>query len=268
MSDDLLPLQPEPEPAGFDVVLRGYDRRQVEEYIERVEIALIDADRQHTADSQAVLDLQHQLAALDARLAEAERRAKGQPDPASLVGERLLTMLQLAEQEAEEIIEKAREVALRSTAEHTADLERREQAAVAATAEAEQLRLQAQQDADAVRTRAQQDAAELRARAEEDAQAVAADAQRQGDEIVGKAQEQARSVHAQADEQARSRVEAAESEATQLREQARHDAQLLIDEARQEVAELQHQRDTIAGHLQSLRETLAAATAPPAQPTD
>ena len=37
---DVAPQQEAVESTGFDVVLRGYDRRQVDDYLDRVEIAL------------------------------------------------------------------------------------------------------------------------------------------------------------------------------------------------------------------------------------
>ena len=43
MEDDLLPMH-EDEPAGdFDIVLRGYDRRQVNDHLARFEAALGEA---------------------------------------------------------------------------------------------------------------------------------------------------------------------------------------------------------------------------------
>jgi hypothetical protein len=80
--DELLPLHDQPEASGFDVVLRGYDRRQVEDYIERVEVALAEADHRHAEDGERLAALEHEVAAVHVRLEDAEQRAAGLPDPA------------------------------------------------------------------------------------------------------------------------------------------------------------------------------------------
>src|SRR5438067_9239872 len=103
MSDEhLLPLSDEEDAGGFDTVLRGYDKRQVEDYVERVEIALGDADRQHAEDGQRLASLQQEIAALHERLTEAEQRAAGLPEASSRVAARAAEMLRLAEEECEQ----------------------------------------------------------------------------------------------------------------------------------------------------------------------
>lgn len=250
MSDqpgDLLPLQDEQESGGFDVVLRGYDRRQVEDYVERVEAVLAAADRKHADDEQRLQALETQVLGLQSQLTETERRAAGRPEPASLVGERIATMLRLAEEEAEQIVDRAREQASRTMAERTEELDRREAAIATAATEADQVRLEAQQDAQGVRSRAQ-----------EEAQALLADARRQADELTAQVREQAEAKRRQAEE-----------DVSLLHDAARAESAAMTQEARRQVEELSLQRDTIAAQLQALRETLSAAvgplgTAPPA----
>ena len=58
MSDEVtgpdLVRMDEPDGGDFDVVLRGYDRRQVLDYIARVDLALSDADRMHQEDGERI----------------------------------------------------------------------------------------------------------------------------------------------------------------------------------------------------------------------
>jgi len=228
------------ETSGFDVVLRGYDRRQVEDYIHRVELVLADADRLHLEDGERMHALEEELTTVRLALGDAERRASGFPDPASLVGERLATMLRLAEEEAEEIVADAREKAARSTAERNAELERREKEIATSGEEADRTRLEAQNDAAALREKAQQEA----------------------DELLKRAKGQADEVLASAQEEADRRRSMAEEDITILYDEARAREQELLAEAEGKVEALAHQRDTIAAQLEDLRKTLAAAMKP------
>ena len=77
-----MPLQTEPEPTGFDKVLRGYDPRQVDEYLDRVDAALTEADSRHAADGERLAALEADLEGLRARLQTAEhgpRAARSRP---------------------------------------------------------------------------------------------------------------------------------------------------------------------------------------------
>jgi cell division septum initiation protein DivIVA len=295
MNDDLLPPHDEADATGFDIVFRGYDRRQVEDYIERVEIALTDADRLHQQDVVALEQARRQLAETEAKLIEAERRAAGQPEPSSLVGERLLSMLKLAEQEADEIVEQGHQRAAANTADLQASLERRETEVVEAHAAAEQARLDAQRDADAVRAkahqdaealwakaqqevealwakateetndftaRAEQEAAALRAATEQEAHDVEADARRQAADLVGNAQDDAERVRSEAAAQADAILRSAEQDAIRLDLQAKEHAAELVSQARRQVEDLQAQHDTITAQLEALRRSVRETTDP------
>src|SRR6476661_2869825 len=98
--DSLVPLSDDEQPSGFDVVLRGYDRRQVDDYLDRVEAALNDADARHAEDAQRLTALESQVVDMHERLADAERRAEGRPEPVPVVGDRIAAMLRLADEEA------------------------------------------------------------------------------------------------------------------------------------------------------------------------
>jgi DivIVA domain-containing protein len=86
--DQLVPLADSGEASGFDVVLRGYDRRQVDDYLDRVEAALNDADARHAEDAQRLAALEGRVTDLDAQREDAERRAAGLPTRSLVTGAR------------------------------------------------------------------------------------------------------------------------------------------------------------------------------------
>src|SRR3954463_11957574 len=136
--DQLVPLShDDDQPSGFDVVLRGYDRRQVDDYLDRVEAALNDADARHADDAGRLAALESQVTDMHERLADAERRAAGRPEPAPVAGDRIAAMLRLADEEAaairagavdeaERIIAEGQVQAGQESAKRTAELDRRE----------------------------------------------------------------------------------------------------------------------------------------------
>jgi len=240
MDNDLVPLHDEQEPSGFDVVLRGYDRRQVEDYVERVDLALAAADRQHGEDSDRMVTLENQVLSLRSAAAESEQRAAGLPEPASRLTERLATMLRLAEEEAEQIVEQAREQASRTMAERTAELDQREVGIAGAAGEAEQTRLDAQRDAEAVRVNAQQEAV-----------GTVTEARRQADEMADQVHQQSEAKRQQADH-----------DVALLHEQASASIAQMQEQAQQKVDDLARRRDAIAEQLQALLGNIGAAVVP------
>src|SRR3954454_13126996 len=109
---------------SFDVVLRGYDRSQVAETIERLEadfrIAL--ADRAAAAARSA--DLASQLSAMHAEIDALRRKAATASAPTfENISERIQHMLQLAEEEAGEI-RRAAEIDAQAVREQTSAEER------------------------------------------------------------------------------------------------------------------------------------------------
>jgi len=234
MNDEqLVPLADEPQPSGFDVVLRGYDRRQVDDYLDRVEVALNDADARHAEDAGRLTALEQEVADLRQRLVESERRADGRPEPVPIAGDRIAAMLRLADEEAtalraaaaeeaHRIVAEAHELAGQETAKRTAELDQRERDIAGAHDQAEATRLEAQRDAEGIRQQAEQEAAEVQARA----------------------QDELRTLH----------------EAGQL------EAAAMTAEARRQVEDLSRQRDAIAAQLQSLRDTLSGAVGPLSTP--
>src|ERR671912_2180240 len=119
---DLLPTHEAQH--SFDVVLRGYDRSQVAETIERLEadfrIALADRD---AAVSRSA-DLAGQLSALHGEIEALRRKAATASAPTfENISERIQHMLQLAEEEAGEI-RRAAEADAQAVHQHIAGEER------------------------------------------------------------------------------------------------------------------------------------------------
>lgn len=247
---DLVPLHSEPEATGFDRVLRGYDPRQVHDYVDRLEAALSDAQLQAAELADQLTETRAELSRLTARTDDLEARAEGRPEPASLVGGRLKQLLVLAEQEAaemrsgaareaEQLVSDARAVADAEQAERTAELEQREQAISVAQASAERTRLEAQQDADLVRDAARRDA----------------------DEVVRDAQVAAKAHLDQATAQAVAQRRDADEDVRHMHDRARAEVAALRAAAEAEVDELAAQRDAIAEQLHGLQGGLASVTA-------
>ena len=67
---DLVPLNTG-EAAGFDVVLRGYDRRQVDDYCDQVDIALNESEARHAENGEQMAAMQAELREVQERLVEA-----------------------------------------------------------------------------------------------------------------------------------------------------------------------------------------------------
>ncbi|MCU1589957.1 MAG: hypothetical protein JWP11_1213 [Frankiales bacterium] len=233
--EQLVPLSDDDQPNGFDVVLRGYDRRQVDDYLDRVEAALNDADARHAEDAQRLSALESQVTDMHERLADAERRAAGRPEPAAVAGDRIAAMLHLAEEEAasiraaatqdaEGLVAEAQVRAGQESAKRTSELDQREHDIATAAEQAAATRQQAAEEAVAIRARAEEEA------------------------VAGRqhAQEELRRMH----------------EAGQL------EAAAMTAEARRQVEELSRQRDAIAAQLQSLRDTLSGAVGPLSAPVD
>lgn len=274
---DLVPLHSEAGPAGFDKVLRGYDPRQVDDYLDRVDAALSEADALHADDGERLATTERELAELRVRLEQAEQRAAGRPEPASLVGERLARMLALAEEEsaamrasareeADQLILSARETAERDHAERTAALEQRERDIEGAATEADRIRLEAQRDAETVRDSARRAAEEAVQAAQGSADATLQAAQKATDDKVRAAQKMADDLGKQAEKQADVARKHADEDVRRMHDEARAAAVRTTDSAQREVRELIRQRDTIAQQLQALRETLGAVTGPLAGP--
>jgi cell division septum initiation protein DivIVA len=273
-STDLIPLLGENDPQ-FDLVLRGYDRRQVEEYVARAEADLADLQAAKDAAQATSADRAAQLANREAHIESLKRQAIKSTEhvsPAN-VSDRIRDMLQLATDEAAQTRRSAEEEAERVLRSARADAER-----VRADAAAEQQRLTAaasQRSAEADQKLAQarvQATAEIEsARAEIKRFADAADADRAAkDKAASEARTEADRVSAERRQIAeqdfeitlRARRTAAEHEARLGEDEAKALAAQIVAGARAELATLKAQQDETLRALRELHGTLGDIIAP------
>lgn len=240
----------------FEVVLRGYDRGQVRETIERLDadirIALADRDAAVARSS----DLASQLSAMHAELESLRRKvASSQAPTFETMGERIAHMLRLAEEESAEI----RHAALTDTAAMRAEL-------ATASEEAEARRTEIEQSAASIISAAEERAAAGLAEAEEQAAATAADAEQRAATTLAEAQASrdelistGEGAHKQANEDFEISLRARRSEASRT-EAERHRSS--TEEATRRVTEAKSGADRlIAAARADAERTLAAAQA-------
>jgi cell division septum initiation protein DivIVA len=285
---------------GFDLALRGYERRQVEDYLANLEaeIATLRHGRDVAADRVAMLE--QRLEELHVELQTAQRQvAEFEPSYAGL-GARVENILRLAEEEA---------IALRADASATGDriragaeddakrsrgeADREAQDIVtAAEREAGQRRAAALAEAEGARADAAKDAAAVRAEASselEEARAKAAQAARDFETTLARRREQAEqelSARLAAAEQrltdtsdtadqikreAEAHRAEADRRAGQILDSARRESEAMISEAtakaararsevERELSNLVRRRDSVQAQLQNVREMLATMT--------
>src|SRR4051812_45073050 len=258
MSDphrDMLPMHEAQH--SFDVVLRGYDRHQVAETIERLEadfrIAIADRDAAAARSS----DLVSQLSAMHGEIEALRRKAATAAAPTfENMSERISHMLRLAEEEATDIrrlaAEDAQAVREQTAAEERAMHERH----AAGQAEVERMLAEARQAAEQIATKAQIRADELVAKAQErvarlDAESQARRAKVEEDFDIAQRAKRAEAARAEEERErvstqaARQRVSAAEQHAAQL-----------VAEAESKAEAIRGIRDELTGRLVQARQLL------------
>ncbi|MGY1608627.1 MULTISPECIES: hypothetical protein [unclassified Geodermatophilus] len=260
MSDprrDLLPMREAQH--SFDVVLRGYDRHQVAETIERLEadIRVAMADRDAAVGRSA--DLAGQLSAMHAEIEQLRRKA-ATSGPATFenMSERISHMLRLAEEEAADIRaaaeQEARALREQTAAEERAMLERH----AAGQAEVERMLTEARQNAEQIASKAQIRADELVAKAQEKVARLEAESQARRTKVEEDfeiAQRARRMEAARAEEErerasvqaAQQRVAAAEAHAARV-----------VGEAEASAAAVRRVRDELTARLTEARRVLSA----------
>jgi cell division septum initiation protein DivIVA len=244
---------------SFDVVLRGYDRTQVADTIERLEadfrIAIADRD----AAAARTADLASQLSAMHGEIESLRRKAATATAPTfENISERIQHMLQLAEEEAAEIRRAAEidAVAVReqTAAEERALLERH----AAGQAEVERMLAEARQNAEQIAAKAQIRADELVAKAQErvarlDAESQARRAKVEEDFEIA---QRARRAEAARTEEERERV-STQAARQRIAAAEQHSAQLIAEaEARAEA--IRDVRDELTGRLLQVRQLLSS----------
>ena len=258
MSDprrDMLPMHEVQH--SFDVVLRGYDRNQVAETIERLEadfrIALADRDAAVTRST----DLAGQLSAMHGEIEALRRKAATAAAPTfENMSERISHMLRLADEEATDIRRSAEQDA-QAVREQTAAEERAMQERHAAgQAEVERMIAEARQNAEQIASKTQVRADELVAKAQERVARLDAESQARRakvEEDFDIAQRARRAEAARQDEErervsiqaARQRIAAAEQHAAQL-----------VAEAEAKAAAIREVRDELTARLLQARHVL------------
>lgn len=250
-TDDMVALEGDRND-GFDTVrFGGYDKAQVDDYLERVNASLDEADLRHAEDGERLNALQIEVELVQQGLAEAERRASGQPEPASSVAGRMTQMLQLAEQEAAELRERAasesqnlvttaKAQAAKESEDLLTDIQRRERELSKVAEAAEVTTVQARRDAEVVRVQAKREADNALVIAKREAEGTRVAAKRDAEKELDQARQDVQGMH----------------------EQARRDAAATAAEARRELEQLSRQRDAIRAQLQQLNDAVAAAMAP------
>ncbi|GAB3456624.1 cellulose-binding protein [Actinophytocola sediminis] len=255
---ELVPLR-----TGFDVVLRGYRRGPVRQYVQSVEeeLRMLAADRDanaHHAESltKEVEKLRAERAKLERKVDELSRA----PIDATALPERLRRMLELAKEEAAEIIARAQAAAENcwATAEEAAGrLRARYEDSIAElderrrTMETEHRTLLAQTRAEVADMTTEAD----RRRAELDDRAAKRRERVETDFDLAMSARRAEAMREIVEQKL-----AARAEADRLVAEARADATRRIDAATRRVDELHDLRGQVAARIRGAQEVLAAAS--------
>lgn len=242
--------------AAFDVVLRGYDKRQVDERLRFLGAELTVANNAlRVAGERATL--------LEDALSEARSTPAGEPSGDSHFGARVEKILKLAEDEAREVRSQADAAAVElveqaraQAAEQDSALQRRwaeldnarqemEQARQEVNRECEQVRAQARAEADQIRTAVTHQADQLFTAARADAEKVGNAAHAEAEQLIAQAKAEAEQLVTQANTQAQ-RLVAVATDAARQREQA----------SAHEVHQLSRLREEINADLYRAKEVL------------
>src|SRR4051794_14594825 len=251
----------------FDVVLRGYDKHQVAETIERLEadFRIAIADRDAAVGRSA--DLASQLSAMHGEIESLRRKAATAAAPTfENMSERISHMLRLAEEEAADIRamaeRDAQAVREQTAAEERAMAERH----AAGQAEVERMLAEARQSAEQIASKAQIRADELVQKAQErvarlDAESQARRAKAEEDFDIAL---RGRRAEAARQEEERERV-STEAARQRIADAERHAAGV-ISEAEAKAAAIRDARDEPTARLHQARQLLSTLPALAARP--
>jgi len=233
----------------FAMTLRGYDRFQVDDYLERqqrwaveVEARLADAQLRAEAGETAASGRQARLGELEAKQAE---DADGPPRSMKALGERVGRILQTAWDAGEEVREEVVAAARAEAAEVERRAAERESEAARILDEARRRAAEVTAEADEVRRLAESEAAQVSEQAEGTARARAA-------ELVAEAEAEAGRVRSSARAEADRTIEQAERRRDELEEVIRG---------------LTDRRDAALGELDRVRAALEQVVAVPGVPS-
>ncbi|MFF5987621.1 metallopeptidase [Prauserella flavalba] len=235
----------------FTFAWRGYDRERVKSYVRAVEeeIRLLTADRDSAADTaeRLAVELDAVRGENDALRARLERVSRS-PIETDGLSERLLRMVDLAHEEAGEIVENARTIA--------------EQSWAAAHEAAERLRSRYDRmlaELDERRAQMETEHRELMARAQADAEAMTKQAERRRREL----DEQAARRRQEAEREFTAAMAGRREETVRLIEEretaAKAKAERLLADATARARESEELRRRIAAELRTARQVLTEA---------
>ncbi|MEV5496193.1 hypothetical protein AB0M50_12440 [Nonomuraea fuscirosea] len=237
----------------FEVVMRGYNRRQVHDYmmrtrnqirdleerlaraIEQAEqgrIELAEARRRMVETPQSYEDLSPRLAQI-LRLGEEEAAAKREDAEAEATSVR-----ESAKAESERLLSTSRETADKILTSAQAEAERR---VSEATQAAENMLAQAGSDAEEQLTSARTEADETLKGARAEAERLVTGARTEADQTITSARTEAEQAVASANAQAEQTVQSANAQAEQIVSGARAEADSMLEQARQRTAALDEQ---------------------------
>lgn len=199
---------------SFEVVMRGYSRRQVHDYMVRTRNQIRDLEERlaRTIDQAEQTRLE---------LADARRRMAESPQNPDELGERLSQILKLAQEEAAANKE-ASEAEARRVRESS-------------MAEAERLVTSAREQADAIRAAAQEEAERRVADASATSERLLAQAGAEAEQTLGSARAEAEETLRTARAEGERQLTAARMEAERLLAEARGQAEAMLAAAQQRV---------------------------------
>lgn len=222
----------------FTLSLRGYDKDEVDEYLESLAAHATDSDGELVASRQRSRDLEAQVQRLSARVGDLEDAIRGEsPNTVRAIGERISLILGEAEAGAAETLEQAELRADQVLAQAREESEELRRQAAEALAEAREAREEAQRAAEDQLERAQ---SEARARAAA---------------ILGEAESRARRRQAQIEGWAQEVITATQADQAQMAEEfavvrRRHEMEL---------STLLAERDDVVASLRSLQHSIVRA---------
>lgn len=252
--------------SGFDIVMRGYDRAQVTEQIERLEAELrvAGADRESAAARSG--DLASQLASSHAVIESLRSKLEQTGLPTyERMGERIASMLNLAQAEADDLRRRAEEQAAETRGQTDEAVRERRKHLDAIDAELRSRRQAVEQQCAqlifSAEGRAKSIVAEAEVAAERERKRLTTE-RRTSDEARAAADEQSRVHREQAAADADTARQQADDEARAAREEARSELQQHIAAAQRERAEADEQARLAREHAHAdLREHTATAKA-------
>lgn len=190
---------------SFDVVMRGYSRGQVDDYIKRTKRQVEELEARLARAEQEAEEARRDRDRSRGELADANRKLETHEPSYDDLGERLTQILKLAQAEAEERRAAAGEAAQQIRAEA-------DEAAARIHQEVDEKRSGAEAEAEEVRTAAHEESQQVRRAADEAAQQVHAEAEERAQRLVADAEERSAAI----EESSKRRVEELEEQHTQL----------------------------------------------------